>query len=75
MSATLVRFYDGCYAAFQLGYYDDAARSAGATEEAPRLHAALASMTPAVLAYRGLGEVQSALLAWLAAHAKDVPAP
>jgi hypothetical protein len=42
VSAPLVRFYDGCYAAFQLGYYDDAARSAGATEEAPRLHAARA---------------------------------
>ena len=42
MSATLVKFYDGCYAAFQLGYYDEAARSAGATEEAPRLHAARA---------------------------------
>ena len=42
---------------------------------AARLHPALASMSPAVLAYRGLGEVREALLAWLAAHATNPPAP
>lgn len=34
---------------------------------APHLHAALASMSPAVLDYRGLAPVRSALLDWLAA--------
>ncbi len=34
--------------------------------DARRLHAALASMTPAVLAYRGLDVVRDRLLAWLA---------
>ena len=33
---------------------------------APRLHAALASMSPAVLDYRGLAPVRDALLDWLA---------
>jgi len=36
---------------------------------AERLHAAIASMSPAVLAYRNLGGVRDALLAWLAARA------
>lgn len=36
---------------------------------AARLHAALASMSPAVLAYRGLAPVRERLLAWLAARA------
>lgn len=36
---------------------------------ARRLHAALASMSPAVLAYRRLAEVQAPLLEWLAASA------
>lgn len=35
---------------------------------APRLHAALASMSPAVLDYRGLAPVRDALLDWLAAQ-------
>jgi hypothetical protein len=35
---------------------------------AAALHAAIASMTPAVLAYRGLTTVQGALLAWLERH-------
>jgi len=36
---------------------------------AERLHAAIASMSPAVMAYRNLGGVRDALLAWLAARA------
>ncbi|MBZ8139849.1 hypothetical protein CLD22_08045 [Rubrivivax gelatinosus] len=35
---------------------------------AARLHAAIASMSPAVLTYRGLAPVHEALLAWLAAR-------
>ena len=41
--------------------------------KAARVHAALASMSPAVLAYRGLGPVQPALLRWLAAQAAGLP--
>lgn len=37
-------------------------------DAARRLHAAIASMTPAVLAYRGLDGVRDRLLAWLAAR-------
>ena len=36
---------------------------------ASQLHAALASMSPAVLAYRGLADVRDRLLAWLAVRA------
>ena len=36
---------------------------------ASQLHAALASMSPAVLAYRGLSDVRDRLLAWLAMRA------
>ena len=36
---------------------------------AARVHAALATMSPAVLAYRGLDKVQAALLRWLARRA------
>jgi hypothetical protein len=39
------------------------------SQRAHRLHDALASMSPAVLAYRGLTEVQPRLLAWLAQRA------
>jgi hypothetical protein len=38
-------------------------------EHAQQLHAALASMSPAVLAYRSLADARDRLLAWLAAHA------
>jgi hypothetical protein len=38
-------------------------------QQARQLHDALASMSPAVLAYRGLGAVQPALLRWLADQA------
>jgi hypothetical protein len=38
-------------------------------ERAARLHAAIASMSPAVLAYRSLAPVREALLAWLARRA------
>ena len=38
-------------------------------ERAARLHAAIASMTPAVLQYRGLEGVREPLLAWLAERA------
>lgn len=37
---------------------------------ARRLHAAIASMSPAVLAYRGLGGVRDELLAWIEARAR-----
>lgn len=40
-----------------------------ATEHARRLHDAIASMSPAVLAYRGLAPARDRLLAWLAARA------
>ncbi|MDE2614155.1 MAG: DUF3445 domain-containing protein [Burkholderiales bacterium] len=40
-------------------------------QRASTLHDAIASMTPAVLAYRGLAPVRDALLAWLAARAGD----
>ena len=39
-------------------------------QQAGRVHDALASMSPAVLAYRGLTEVQAPLLRWLAAAAR-----
>jgi hypothetical protein len=39
---------------------------AGSPERAARLHDAIASMSPAVLAYRGLTTVRDALLGWLA---------
>ena len=38
-------------------------------DAARRLHDALASMTPAVLAYRGLDDARDRLLAWLADRA------
>ncbi|RZT92549.1 heme-dependent oxidative N-demethylase subunit alpha family protein [Rivibacter subsaxonicus] len=38
------------------------------------LHDAVASMSPAVLEYRALGEVRTPLLAWLAARAGPAPA-
>jgi len=42
----------------------------GNAERARRLHDALASMSPAVLAYRGLVDAQPRLLAWLARRAR-----
>jgi hypothetical protein len=39
-------------------------------DRAARLHATVASMSPAVLAYRGLVPVRDALLTWLAARAR-----
>jgi hypothetical protein len=44
-------------------------------DAARRLHAAIASMSPAVLAYRRLDVARDRLLAWLAARAGDTPAP
>jgi hypothetical protein len=41
----------------------------GDPQRASRLHDALASMSPAVLAYRGLTDAQPRLLAWLAQRA------
>ena len=43
-------------------------------DDALRVHAALASMTPEVLAYRGLDRVRDGLLTWLADHAAALPA-
>lgn len=44
------------------------ARAVAGPGRAARLHAALASMSPAVLAYRGLAPMRDALLDWLAAQ-------
>ncbi len=49
------------------------AQVAAAPGRAARLHDALASMTDAVLAYRGLAAVQPALLRWLARQATAAP--
>jgi hypothetical protein len=43
--------------------------------DALQLHAALSSMTPAVLEYRGLASARDRLLAWLAVRAALLPAP
>ena len=43
----------------------------GSGADRNRLHAALASMSPAVLAYRGLGAARDRLLAWLGQSAVD----
>jgi uncharacterized membrane protein len=42
------------------------AEAVAGPEQAARLHAALASMSEAVLAYKGLAPARSRLLAWLA---------
>ena len=47
------------------------ARAFGAPGQAARVHDALASMSPAVLAYRGLAAVQAPLLRWLAWRAAE----
>jgi hypothetical protein len=44
-------------------------------DDAMRVHAALRSMTPAVLAYRGLDTVRDLLLDWLAKRAMRLPGP
>jgi hypothetical protein len=44
------------------------AQAVQTAEQAWQLHAALLSMSPAVLAYRGLTQAQPRLLAWLASH-------
>jgi hypothetical protein len=49
------------------------ARAFARRADALRVHAALASMTPAVLAYRGLDLVRDRLLDWLAGHAATLP--
>ena len=43
-------------------------------EDASTLRAALSSMSPSVLVYRGLDEVREPLLAWLARRVDDLPA-
>lgn len=43
-------------------------------EDALRVHAAIESMSSAVLSYRGLDAVRDRLLEWLAAHAATLPA-
>jgi hypothetical protein len=43
-------------------------------DRAAQLHAAIASMSPAVLAYRGLAPARDRLLEWLAARARGAPA-
>ncbi len=44
-------------------------------QRAAAVHAAIASMSPAVLAYRGLDRVREPLLQWLAERAAPAPAP
>jgi hypothetical protein len=44
-------------------------------DAAARLHAALASMSPAVLAYKGLAGARDRLLAWLSTRAASTAAP
>lgn len=44
-----------------------------APDQAAALHAAVSSMSPAVLAYRGLDAVREPLLRWLAARAEAAP--
>ena len=57
-------------AVFTIGVESQPLAQAIATpERARKLHAAIASMTPAVLQYRGLAGVREPLLAWLAARA------
>ena len=50
------------------------AQALQAPAQAEALHAAVASMSPPVLAYRSLGGVRDALLAWLAERAASSPA-
>ena len=50
------------------------ARALASRDAAQRLHAALSSMTPAVLEYRGLAAVRDPLLAWIARSAALLPA-
>ena len=45
------------------------ARAIASPDAAARVHDALASMSPAILAYRGLDDARDRLLAWLAARA------
>ena len=49
------------------------ARALDSPARAAALHAAIASMSPAVLAYRGLATVREPLLAWLAGRAGWAP--
>lgn len=49
------------------------ARALVSRDAARRLHAALSSMTPAVLEYRGLAAVRDPLLAWIARRAAFLP--
>ena len=51
------------------------ARAIGTPAQARTLHDALASMSPAVLAYRNLAVARDRLLAWLAGRAADRPSP
>lgn len=48
------------------------AAAVGTRDQARALHDAIASMSPAVLAYRGLGAARERLLQWLAARADGV---
>jgi dimethylamine monooxygenase subunit A len=50
------------------------ADAVAAPPRARQLHDAIASMSPAVLAYRGLTDARDRLLTWLARHADGAPA-
>lgn len=51
------------------------ARAFGTADQAGRVHDALASMSAAVLAYRGLTQAQAPLLRWLACRAEGRSSP
>lgn len=59
-------------AVFTIGVQVQPLNTALQPEQAQGLHAAVASMTPTVLAYRGLDSVRQPLLDWLAARAGSV---
>jgi hypothetical protein len=50
-------------------------RAIASRDAARRVHDSMASMSPAVLAYRGLETARDRLLAWLAARAASIPEP
>ena len=53
-----------------LGQVESLAAAVTGADDAARLHDAIASMSPAVLAYRGLMQVRDRLLAWLEARGR-----
>jgi len=65
----------GRQAVFTIRVFSEPLASAVRTRDAAvRLHEALASMTPAVVAYRGLAPARDRLLDWLGQRMQDLPA-